>query len=297
MRGVQEDRDVTINVPEETDFADAAVNYIEAAAAIPYATAAKIGMNLMLSHELGQCQTQRIGTCALCEEDDSVDDDKKRHTYTVGYLREHVGSDFHTPYKQWIRRAHQNRDSRMPADPDDRDFTCPYCMEAVGDSESFKAMKKLTLHIWRSNSKNDWATPENSAKHDRLKADAGWYDEDWQVDTSSDVKRSRKFEQPVPGPGQSGIVWAQPGQVVDEDPENPTPGIAFGAAPGSSGYKPSNEPIPGVITTAPPPGSPGWKPTFTKPPRGAYYVARPGTFRNMPEDGHIISDRLKDRHK
>ncbi|KAL3292430.1 hypothetical protein RB213_014710 [Colletotrichum asianum] len=213
----------------------------------------------------------------------------------------------------------------MEADPNDRDFTCPYFLEAAGDSESFKAMKKVTLHIWRSNStnimgKNDWTTPKNSAKRDRLKAEAGWYDENWQVNTSSNVKRGttqrvktqlaarkieaqksnsrkRKFEQPVPVPGQSGIVWAQPGHVVDEDLENPTPGIAFGAVPVPSGCKPSNEPIPGVITTAPPPGSPGLKPTFTKPPRGAYYVARPDTFRNMPADGHLISDRLKDRHK
>ncbi|KAI8169395.1 hypothetical protein K4K49_011756 [Colletotrichum sp. SAR 10_70] len=91
-------------------------------------------------------------------------------------------SDFHTPYKQWIRRTHQDRDARMAADPNDRDFTCPYCLEAAGDSETFKAMKKLTLHIWRSNStnitgKNDWTTPENSAKHDRLEAEAGWHDE------------------------------------------------------------------------------------------------------------------------
>ncbi|KAI8317422.1 hypothetical protein K4K59_006683 [Colletotrichum sp. SAR11_240] len=250
----KEDRDVTIDVPEETDFADAAFNYIEAAADIPYATAAKIAMNLMMSHGLGQYRLQGMETCALCEENDSVDDEKKRHTYTVEHLREHVASDFHTPYKQWIRHAHQDRDARMAADLDDRDFTCPYYTEAAGDSESFKAMKKLTLH--RSNSKNiagknDWTTPENSAKHDRLKADAGWYDEDWQVDTSSDMKRGttqraktqlaarkieaqksdsrkRKFEQPVPVPGQSGIVWAQPGQVVGEDLENPGSGIILG---------------------------------------------------------------------
>ncbi|KAF4889892.1 hypothetical protein CGCVW01_v014415, partial [Colletotrichum viniferum] len=175
----KEDRDVTINVPEKTDFADAAANYIEAAAEIPCATAAKIAMNLMMSHELGQYRPQGMETCALCEENDSVDDDKKRHTHTVEHLREHVASDFHTPYKQWIRRTLQDRDARMAADIDDRDFTCPYCMEAAGDSESFKAMKKLTLHIWCSNSKNiagknDWTTPENSAKHDRLKAEAGW---------------------------------------------------------------------------------------------------------------------------
>ncbi|KAJ0352247.1 hypothetical protein COL154_009006 [Colletotrichum chrysophilum] len=206
-------------------------------------------------------------------------------------------SDFHTPYKQWIRRTHQDRDAGMAADPNDRDFTCPYCLEAAGDSETFKAMKKLTLHIWRSNStnitgKNDWTTPENSAKHDRLKAEASWDDENWQVNTSSNAKMGatqraktqlaarkieaqksdsckRKFEQPVPVPGQSGIVWAQPGQVVGEDLENPGPGIIFGAAPGSSGYKPPIKPIPGVITNAPPPGSPGWKPTVTEPPRGA----------------------------
>ncbi|KAI8294835.1 hypothetical protein K4K57_009371 [Colletotrichum sp. SAR 10_99] len=207
-------------------------------------------------------------------------------------------SDFHTPYKQWIRRTHQDRDARMAADPNDRDFTCPYCLEAAGDSETFKAMKKLTLHIWRSNStnitgKNDWTTPENSAKHDRLEAEASWDDENWQVNTSSNAKMGttqraktqlaarkieaqksdsckRKFEQPVPVPGQSRIVWAQPGQVVGEDLENPGPGIIFGAAPGSSGYKPSIKPIPGVITNAPPPGSPGWKPTVTKPPHRAY---------------------------
>ncbi|KAI8258708.1 hypothetical protein K4K58_003168 [Colletotrichum sp. SAR11_239] len=207
-------------------------------------------------------------TCALCEENDSVDDGKKRHTYTVGHLREHVASDFHTPYKQWIRRAHQDRDARMAADLDDRDVTCPYCLEAAGDSETFKAMKKLTLHIWRSNStniarKNDWTTLENIAKHDKLKAEAGWYDEKWQVNTSSNAKRGttqraktqlaarkteaqksdsreRKFEQPVPVPGQPGIVWSQSGQVVGEDLENPGPGIIFGAAPGSSGYKPSS---------------------------------------------------------
>ncbi|KAI8289166.1 hypothetical protein K4K60_009476 [Colletotrichum sp. SAR11_57] len=257
----KEDRDVTINVPEETEFADAAVNYIEAAADIPYATAAKIAMNLIMSHELGQYRPQGMETCALCEENDSVDDDRKRHTYTVGHLREH------------------DRDARMAADPNDRDFTCPYCLEAAGDSETFKAMKKLTLHIWRSNStnitgKNDWTTPENSAKHDRLKAEASWDDENWQVNTSSNAKMGathckRKFEQPVPVPGQSGIVWAQPGQVVGEDLENPGPGIIFGAAPGSSGYKPPIKPIPGVITNAPPPGSPGWKPTVTEPLRGA----------------------------
>ncbi|KAH0430720.1 hypothetical protein CcaCcLH18_07635 [Colletotrichum camelliae] len=274
---------------------------------ISYATAAKIAIKLMMSHELGQYRLQGMETCALCEGDDSVDEEKKRHVYTVGHLREHVASDFHTPYKQWIRRTHQDRDARMAADPNDRDFTWPYCLEAADDSETFKAMKKLTLHILRSNStniagKNDWTTPENSAKHDKLKAEAGWYEENWQVNTSEDVKRGtthrkRKFEQPVPVPGQSGIVWAQPSQVVGEHLENPGPSITFGAAPGSSGYKPSIKPIPGVITIAPPPGSPGWKPTFTKPPRGAYYVARPGTSGNMPGDGHLISDRLKDRHK
>lgn len=152
-------------------------------------------MNLMMSHELGQYRPQRMETCALCEEDDGVDDDKKRHAYTVGHLRDHVASDFYTPYKQWIRRTHQHRDARMAADPNERDFTCPYYLEAAGDSETFKAMKKLTLHIWRSNStniasKNDWTTLENSAKHDRLKAEAGWYDENWQVNTSSNLKRS-----------------------------------------------------------------------------------------------------------
>ncbi|KAJ3963056.1 hypothetical protein N0V92_000196 [Colletotrichum tropicale] len=262
----KEDRDVTINVPEETDFADAAVNYIEATADIPYATAAKIGMNLMLSHELGQYRPQGMETCALCEEDDSVDDDKKRHTYTVGHLREHVASDFYTPYKQWIRRAHQNRDARMAADLDDRDFTCPNCMEAAGDSESFKAMKKSTLHIWRSNSKNiagknDWTTPENSAK--------------------------RKFDSPFLCRDNRESSGPSLAKLLTRTPRTRIPVSLLEL----------RLPIPGGITTTPPPGSPGWKPTSTKPPRGAFYVARPGTFRNMPGGGHLICDRLKNRHK
>ncbi|KAI8225809.1 hypothetical protein K4K55_008771 [Colletotrichum sp. SAR 10_96] len=155
-------------------------------------------------------------------------------------------SDFHTPYKQWIRRTHQDRDARMAADPNDRDFTCPYCLEAAGDSETFKAMKKGTTQRAK--------TQLAARKIEAQKSDSC----------------KRKFEQPVPVPGQSRIVWAQPGQVVGEDLENPGPGIIFGAAPGSSGYKPSIKPIPGVITNAPPPGSPGWKPTVTKPPHGAY---------------------------
>ncbi|KAJ0384078.1 hypothetical protein COL922a_009168 [Colletotrichum nupharicola] len=259
----KEDRNVTINVPEETDFADAAVNYIEAAADIPYATAAKIAMNLMMSHELGQYRPQGMETCALCEENDSVDDDKKRHAYTVGHLHEHVASDFHAPFKQWIRRAHQDRDARMAADLDDRDFTSAGTTR-TGRGTTQRAKTQLAAR---------------------------------KIEAQKSDSRKRKFEQPVPVPGQSGIVWAQPGHDVGEDLENPGPGITFGAALGSSGYKPSIKPIPGVITNASPPGSPGWKPTFTKPPRGAYYVARPGTFRNMPGDGHLISDRLKDRHK
>ncbi|KAK2763526.1 hypothetical protein CKAH01_15990 [Colletotrichum kahawae] len=216
-----------------------------------------------MSHELGQYRLQGMETCALCEEDDSVDEEKKRHVYTVGHLREHVASDFHTPYKQWIRRTHQDRDARMAADPNDRDFTCPYCLE-VSRGTTQRAQTHLAAR---------------------------------KIEAQKSNSRKRKFEQPVPGPGQSGIVWAQPSQVVGEHLENPGPSITFGAAPGSSGYKPSIKPIPGVITIAPSPGSPGWKPTFTKPPRGAYYVARPGTFGNMPGDGHLISDRLKDRHK
>ncbi|KAF4846031.1 hypothetical protein CGCSCA4_v006566 [Colletotrichum siamense] len=153
-------------------------------------------MNLMLSHELGQYRPQGMETCALCEEDDSVDDDRKRHTYTVGHLREHV---------------------------------------AQGTTQRAK-------------------TQLAARKIEAQKSDSS----------------KRNFEQPVPVPGQSGIVWTRPGQVVGEDLENPGPGIIFGAAPGSSGYKPSIKPIPGVITNAPPPDSPGWKPTVTKPPRRAY---------------------------
>ncbi|KAJ0164326.1 hypothetical protein CTA2_1248 [Colletotrichum tanaceti] len=304
--------DGEITIPEELQFTDSAVNCVEAAAAIPYETAVKLAMRVMLDHELGEYRPQGNVICPHCQDDDTVDDEKKSKTYTVGNLRGHVASDFHTRYKQWQRRALNNRDGRY--------LYCQYCVRVhpEGDSEAFQQLKQLTRHIRRSTANriagaSDWTTPELSAEHEELKRQDGWYDEDWAVNLSLNVqlgtsrrakialaarKTQVKKQPPVPVTGHPGFLWATPGQEQDQEHEQePDLGIVFGSAPGMKNYEPSMIRVgsgAGVIANAPPPGTPGWIPTFSSPPyRGIVMVPTPGTEGNMPGDGLLMSDWVK----
>ncbi|KAK1473240.1 hypothetical protein CCUS01_17220 [Colletotrichum cuscutae] len=309
MEGAVRDREIT--VPEELQFTDAAINYVEAAAAIPYEVAAKLAMRLMLFHEEGQYQRQGDVSCSQCQQDDTVSEDKKAKTYTVGHLREHVASDFHTPYKQWIRRAHNNRDGRS--------YYCPYCMQVhpEGDSTSFSQLKFLVRHIGRCNldriaDASDWTTPEFAKKHEELKKADGWYDDDWEVNRSTDVQRGtsrraktvlaarktrakKKLPEPIPIAGYPGLLWAAPGQIKEKAGN----GVIFASAPGEFGFKPTNPkssgPYPGVVF-GPTPDEPGFRPTYPKSGGlypGTIFVPFPGTEDNMPGDGYLMSDWVK----
>ncbi|KAF4853483.1 hypothetical protein CGCSCA4_v002307 [Colletotrichum siamense] len=183
-----EPRDEEITVPEERDQSDATINYIAATSSIPYETAAKVSMTMMLDHTLGEYRPQGKVPCTLCQDDDTVDAERKEKLMTVGHLNEHLASDFHTGYKKWQRQAMIAREGNF--------FRCPYCTEVhpQHDSYSFKSLKDLLRHVRRSNSNkiangSGWDTPALAAKHDKLKADAGWYDDDWTTNTSTEVKR------------------------------------------------------------------------------------------------------------
>ncbi|KAK2034950.1 hypothetical protein LX32DRAFT_307459 [Colletotrichum zoysiae] len=303
--------DGEVTIPEELQFTDSAVNFVEAAAAVPYDTAVKLAMRMMLNHELGEYQPQGKLSCSYCQDDETVDDDKKSKTYTAGHLRAHVASDFHTRYKQWQRRAIISRDGR--------DFYCPYCIKVHpdGDSEAFPQLRVLLQHIRRSDSKHiasacDWTTPELSLRHEELKRQDGWYDEDWAANLSLDVQEGttrqakvtvalRKMRvkklPPVPVAGHPGFLWTTPGHQLKTELE-PRSGITFGPEPGTEDWTPSMSTA-GVsigtgVIAAPPPGSPGWSPTFPNPPYpGILMVPPPGTEYNMPGDGLLMSDWFK----
>ncbi|KAK1986520.1 hypothetical protein LZ30DRAFT_705067 [Colletotrichum cereale] len=77
----------------------------------------------------------------------------------------------------------------------------------------------------------------------------------------------------------------------------PGAGIAIGPAPGAEKWKRSMSLTgvgAGIVADVPPPGAPGWSPTFPSPPyRGIVMVPPLGTGNNMPGDGLLMSDWFK----
>lgn len=101
--------------------------------------------------------------CQVCAGDPTVSEEKKRHDYQApSRLQRHLDSEFHTPWKAFLRKVHE--------DLKQGDVECPY-----GCKRKFTTAQGLVLHI-----EADY-DPTWGRHHDDRKREAGWYDEGFKL--------------------------------------------------------------------------------------------------------------------
>ncbi|KAK3705352.1 hypothetical protein LTR37_013325 [Vermiconidia calcicola] len=144
---------------------------------IPYAELARSFMELILDNLLSRHTTwsQQDKTCALCQDDDTVDLSQRVKEYgSADKLDAHISGNFHHPVSSWRRRTETNnlRDNGR--------YSCPYCEEAGFEEAGpeFKKIIDLMRHIM------DSSVLTTNRRHDELKASDGWYDDEFANATS-----------------------------------------------------------------------------------------------------------------
>lgn len=205
--------------------ADTEATDIAGAKDISYAGLAKSAMEILLENTLTAHVewTNADKTCPRCCDDDTVGLGQQQKEYTsAANLDTHLRGNFHTPVSEWKRYVKLHCVSKSNKEL----LECPYCKEArIANADTYKTIRGLVDHV------KDSTPSSTSERHDELKANAGWYDEDFQksitagvqantAQASRGVRRRRLLD--------LGIVLT-PGHVIEEAFPHPTiPNVSIG---------------------------------------------------------------------
>lgn len=170
-----------------------------------YATVARYAMEIWLSagtetSSWGRKQA-KLTPCPSCQADETVDDETKSKNYEASNLKRHLDGDFHSRFEQFSRRAQiVARDEGLPG------VRCEICVAVappgtvipvyasvatlarhITDSELTKMQAIERGNAWWANEEviDPSTVGQLFLAHDALKRSSGWYDEDFQVDSSS----------------------------------------------------------------------------------------------------------------
>ncbi|KAF5964940.1 hypothetical protein FBULB1_12514 [Fusarium bulbicola] len=146
--------------------------------------------------------------CPRCQEDETVDEETKAKRYAPSKLPRHIDSEFHSGYKQFMRRA------VIDAKENNLDgLRCEICVAIAPhdtDVPAHSSQKTLARHIDMSTSSklntadigvDEWwagksseAKKEIYAAYDRVKTEIGWYNPDFRGDLLHKAKTKRQFQ-------------------------------------------------------------------------------------------------------
>ena len=201
-------------------------------------------MESLLENQYSQHQPRKDfrETCVLCNQDETVELERKQKIWTWSRLQEHMRSKFHSPYDRFWRQR------EMEANRHEFNyFECPYCNELAPTGASkpyFTKRERLFTHLDRSTSDSivsqtalsGWQKQDEfAAKHDALKAQDGWYKDDWKGDVEHRTRQAKKetkrrrqsFEDDI------GVTYSNVEQLTEPVPSKSHPlWLQHGSTPG-----------------------------------------------------------------
>ena len=150
---------------EEDETADQTVSYKDAVRAF-------ITMLLTNSMSTARDWTNNPALCEKCVSDDTIPADSPLKTKLWDEkkkLQNHLAGKFHSGLEKWKRG--------VEAATINKKYVCPYCLEIDPNQErSYHCMKLLLKHIRQDIN----VVGGNTARHNELKREAGWFDENCQ---------------------------------------------------------------------------------------------------------------------
>ncbi|KAK8151758.1 hypothetical protein IWX90DRAFT_496155 [Phyllosticta citrichinensis] len=159
-------------------------------------------------------------TCELCEEDNTASEESKRKLWFSGMsLKRHQEGTYHSRRSRWDRM----QKLRVARDPN-RGWVCPYCPESA--QKDHESLSHLVRHILSTGQRRRESILADvyMLLHERLKAEDGWYDDDFQGDVSNERKRSREREARR-SLGSMGLTFAEMSQYTTPEPHPDFPGL------------------------------------------------------------------------
>lgn len=151
---------------------------------LTYANLAKATMGLILNNT---ASTQKMWKhkdqrCPLCLADDTISQIKKDIKWPSQVaLESHMASKDHSKYAKWSRKQTLKQQAAS-----DGKWRCPYCPSSK--STGYSKLSGLQSHVDSSNA------ARSGDRHDELKSQDGWYDEDfkWTMSAVAQNQKDRK---------------------------------------------------------------------------------------------------------
>lgn len=117
-------------------------------------------------------------TCPMCADDETVSEKDRTKVWTSqANLNRHMEGTFHSPKLRWERRMKLQHQQNPSAG-----WPCPYCE----NSTKYTKLNDLERHIRSTTQK------PSDPRHERLKAEDGWFEADWMGRASTEMERSRE---------------------------------------------------------------------------------------------------------
>ncbi|KAK7527945.1 uncharacterized protein IWZ02DRAFT_141087 [Phyllosticta citriasiana] len=159
---------------------------------LPFKELARTFMETILTNALSMSIEWKVAnrTCELCEEDNTVGEVSKRKQWASEvHLRRHQEGTYHSRRSRWDRMQ-----KHLVEQNPGRGWVCPYCPQSA--QKDYGSLSHLVRHILGTGERRRESVLSDEALllHERLKAEDGWYDDDFQGDVSTERKRSRERE-------------------------------------------------------------------------------------------------------
>ncbi|KAK5138098.1 hypothetical protein LTR08_004792 [Meristemomyces frigidus] len=215
---------LTLSVDTEIDAEDPRSKRL---GEIEYVHLARSAMQLLLDNTMSRHLpwSRQDRRCLVCQDDDTVTDEQQAHEYTnADKLDAHLTGHFHHPVTKWRRKV------ETETKDENGQFQCPYCTSAgLADVPGFKTFRKMMKHMFES------SPTSSSDEHDMLKAEDGWYDEDFadalnlgSTERSTQLKSAAGTKKLI----ESGIIDTTPyRQLLVPEPYQHSDNIVRGSYP------------------------------------------------------------------